>query len=153
MMTQKNSNPKDLYASEQEKGQSLLEMALSMVILLILLAGIVDLGRVFFTYIALRDAAQEGAAFAAICPPDPDFPGNGEIISNRVKASSHFPVNMSSPNIIVNSSFPTSASPGSPVQVIVTYQNFQFIMPFLNLIDGNISARAEDVSLQYECPD
>ena len=51
---------------KKESGQSLVELALSMTLLLILLAGVVDLGRAFFTYIALRDAAQEGASYAAV---------------------------------------------------------------------------------------
>ena len=51
-----------------ERGQSLVELALTITILMILLAGTIDLGRAFFTYMAMRDAAQEGAAYAAICP-------------------------------------------------------------------------------------
>jgi len=43
----------------QEKGQSLVEFAFGLVILMILISGIVDLGRAFFTYMALNDAAQE----------------------------------------------------------------------------------------------
>jgi Flp pilus assembly protein TadG len=49
-----------------QKGQSLTEMAVSMVILLILIAGIFDVGRAIFTYMSMRDAAQEGASYAAI---------------------------------------------------------------------------------------
>ena len=52
----------------EESGQSLIELAISLVILLILLSGIVDLGRVSFYYIAMRDAAQEGATFGSIYP-------------------------------------------------------------------------------------
>lgn len=152
-MAQKFSKSEPFPSSNPEKGQSLIEMAVAVVILLLLLAGIVDLGRMFFTYIALREAAQEGAAYASICPPDSDFPGNGEKISNHVKTSSHFPVNLSAPNIMVSSGFSSDPSPGSQVYVTVTYQNFNFIMPILNLIDGNFSATAYDVSLQYECPE
>ncbi len=39
-----------------------------MVILLFLVGGIVDLGRGFFTYMALRDAVQEGALYGSINP-------------------------------------------------------------------------------------
>ena len=39
---------------------------MSMLFLTLLVAGVIDIGRAFFTYIALRDAAQEGAAFASI---------------------------------------------------------------------------------------
>lgn len=49
-----------------QKGQSLVELAVSMVILLILIAGIFDVGRAIFTYLSMRDAAQEGASYAAI---------------------------------------------------------------------------------------
>ncbi|GAB4578396.1 MAG: hypothetical protein Fur0022_11310 [Anaerolineales bacterium] len=149
-MSKKYINSFRSQSSDKEKGQSLLEMAFATIILLLLLAGIVDLGRLFFTYIALRDAAQEGAAFAAICPPN--SLDNKASISDRVKASSHFPVDLSSPNVFVNSSFSSSPTPGSPVLVIVYYNNFQFIMPFLNLVNGTLSASAQDISLQWECP-
>ena len=56
--------------SDNEKGQSLLELAVSLIVLLILLAGVVDFGRIAFYYIALRDAAQEGASFGSIFPND-----------------------------------------------------------------------------------
>lgn len=52
----------------REEGQSLVELALMLVFLLILLAGVVDLGRMMFEYLAMRDAAQEGAGYASIYP-------------------------------------------------------------------------------------
>jgi len=51
-----------------EKGQSLVELAVGIVVLLVLIAGIVDIGRILFFYISLRDAAQEGAVFGQINP-------------------------------------------------------------------------------------
>jgi len=53
-----------------EKGQSLVEMALSLVLILILLVGTVEMGMAFFQYIQLRDAAQEGALYGSIAPLD-----------------------------------------------------------------------------------
>lgn len=53
-----------------EKGQSLLELALVLVFLLILLAGIIDLGRMMYEYLTMRDAAQEGAGYGAVYPND-----------------------------------------------------------------------------------
>ena len=49
-----------------EKGQSLVELALIIVFVLIILAGVVDLGRMMYEYLTMRDAAQEGAGYAAI---------------------------------------------------------------------------------------
>ncbi len=56
--------------TSSEKGQSLLELAVALVILLILLAGLVDLGRIMYEYLTMRDAAQEGAGYAAVYPND-----------------------------------------------------------------------------------
>ena len=51
-----------------ERGQSMVEFALVITILMILLAGVIDMGRAFFTYMAMRDAAQEGAAYGSLNP-------------------------------------------------------------------------------------
>ncbi len=57
---------------DSESGQSLIELALVLLFLIILVAGIVDLGRVLFYYVTLRDAAQEGAVYGAIYPYECD---------------------------------------------------------------------------------
>jgi len=59
-----------MFREKNEKGQSLVEVALAMPLLIIIMMGILDLGRAYLTYIALSDAAAEGAAYAAIHPSD-----------------------------------------------------------------------------------
>src|SRR5574340_68722 len=54
--------------SQLEKGQSLVELAIVMVFVLILLAGVVDLGRMMYEFLSMRDAAQEGAAYGVVFP-------------------------------------------------------------------------------------
>jgi Flp pilus assembly protein TadG len=56
----------------RERGQSLVEFVLILPVLLIALAGMLDLGRLYFAYVAVTDAAAEGAAYAAIYPDDSD---------------------------------------------------------------------------------
>lgn len=51
---------------KSEKGQSLVETALVIPILIILLFGITDFGRVFHTYLTLDHAGREGARWASI---------------------------------------------------------------------------------------
>ena len=51
-----------------ERGQSMVEMALMMVILLTILSGVLDLGRGFFMFIAIQNSAAEGALYAAMNP-------------------------------------------------------------------------------------
>lgn len=52
----------------RESGQGLIELSVAIMVLLIILAGTVDFGRMAFHYIALRDAAQEGASYGSIYP-------------------------------------------------------------------------------------
>lgn len=115
-------------ASRREKGQSLVEVAVSFVILLFLLVGAVDLGRAFFALISLRDAAQEGAIYGSLHPTDT----NG--IIQRVRSASNTPVDMSdasrvSVDVIVSGAY----CAGGNLQVTVTY-NFQFVTPIAPLI-------------------
>ena len=59
---------KIIRSEPREDGQSMVELALTLTFLLILLAGTMDLGRAFFTWIEMRDAAQEGAVYGSLCP-------------------------------------------------------------------------------------
>lgn len=70
------------------KGQSLVELAISLVVLLMLLAGAVEFGILFFQYVQLRDAAQEGALFGSTHPDDKTG------IENRAKFSSQSPLDL-----------------------------------------------------------
>jgi hypothetical protein len=53
-----------------QKGQSLVELAISMTLLFILLAGVVDFGRAIMAYFVLQDAAEEGIVFGTSYPTD-----------------------------------------------------------------------------------
>ncbi len=51
-----------------ERGQSFVEFSIVVVFLVTLVAGVADLGRAFFSYLSLQDAAQEGATYASAYP-------------------------------------------------------------------------------------
>ena len=53
---------------ELERGQSLVEMAFGLIVLVYILAGIIDIGRAYFIYIALEDAAGETALYLSTNP-------------------------------------------------------------------------------------
>ena len=62
-----------IYASSPHsaaRGQSLVEFAISLTFMLILLSGAVYFGIGLFYYIAMRDAAQEGALYGSMNPTD-----------------------------------------------------------------------------------
>ena len=114
-----------------ERGQSLTEFGISVAILLILLAGTVDAGRAFFTYMALRDAVQEGAIFGSYNPTETDQ------IENRViRASNLMQAISADPNAIlsVDVSLTGDACTGNGITVQATYHNFPITMPFLGTI-------------------
>lgn len=53
---------------EAEQGQSLVELALALPMLLLLVLGVIDLGMGFRSYIALTNAAREGVRWVSIYP-------------------------------------------------------------------------------------
>jgi hypothetical protein len=52
------------------RGTSQVEMALAISFLIVLLVGIVDLGRAFYTYIVITNATREGARYGSLLPGD-----------------------------------------------------------------------------------
>lgn len=136
--------------SPSEKGQSLVEFAITLVILLILIVGIAEVGRMLFTFMALRDAAQEGAAYGSVNP-------SGDI-ENRVYESSTFLEDLHDQGeIAVNVTYSdTPPCAGDEITVKVTYGNFVITVPFLGAIIGSqtvpISAGISDTILTPPCP-
>ncbi|MGB7340524.1 MAG: TadE family protein [Phototrophicaceae bacterium] len=61
-----------LMKKQSERGQSLVEFAISLPVLILLLSGLVDFGRAYYTFIALEEAAAEAALYYAIFPSCPD---------------------------------------------------------------------------------
>ena len=130
-----NSNPK------MERGQSMVEFALSILFLLILLAGVADLGRAYMTFITLRDAAQEGASFGAA------YPTHCTQIRERVKNTSNAPVDLgdipdSNIDVLISGvDCDTAVGLGlactpNEIKIEVQLDNFELAMPFLGSILG-----------------
>lgn len=136
-------------SSPSERGQSMIELAISFIVLLLLLAGITDLGRAFFTFSALRDAAQEGATYGSINPAD-----TSGIIA-RVRGSTKDPVDLSSPDIAIGVKILGQPCIGSGIDVTVTFKGFQFIFPLMRTIAGtdriDLSAHVTDEIVRPPC--
>ncbi|MDY7077963.1 MAG: TadE/TadG family type IV pilus assembly protein [Chloroflexota bacterium] len=113
----------------KEKGQSLTELALVLPIMLIILAGLLDLGRLYYAYVSISDAAAEGAAYAAINPTDDTE------IATRTQTASNGLVQVD-PGL-VNIDCPTVAV-GAPVTVTVGYE-FTVATPLINaMVPGGV---------------
>ncbi len=61
----KASQPEKQKCANHEEGQSLLEMALTLPILLLLVVAVVDFGRAFDAMIVLTNAVREGARYGS----------------------------------------------------------------------------------------
>lgn len=134
--------------SKMEKGQSLVEFSLMVVILTILLLGILDVGRAYFTYLAMQDAAGEGANYAAQFPTyvtsaNSALPNN---ITYRVQqaAPSGTLVDWSSACIGVET--PATVNQGNTITVTVT-SNYGLITPFIGTIVGSQSLKLRAISV------
>lgn len=125
--------------TSKEKGQSLVELTLSIMALLIILAGVVDLGNMFFQYMAMRDAAQEGASYASI------YPGSCSNIEARIRADLHNPdpadvqIEILVDGVPCASAGPDNACSPNDVKVTVSQPNFQLMMPLIGTIVGSQS--------------
>ena len=122
--------------TKKEKGQSLLEFAISLTVIMTLLAGAVEFGIALFQYVQLRDAAQEGALYGSLNPDDTDG------IEARVKAASSSPIDLQNDGnititstVIENSVDEAENCEGDGMQVTITYPH-RIFMPFLSAILG-----------------
>jgi Flp pilus assembly protein TadG len=53
-----------------ERGQSLVELAVALPLLLLILLGTIDLGRAYANYVDLKNAARDGAGYGILKPSD-----------------------------------------------------------------------------------
>jgi len=134
---------------QSERGQSLVELAMSLTVIMLLLAGAVDFSIAYFSFSAMQDAAQEGALYGSINPDD-----EGGIIS-RVRSASTNPVDLADESLVdVVVTLPGDACEGNEVQVNVIY-DYPISMPFIGTIIGSqkitLNASVTDTILQPVC--
>ena len=130
------------------KGQSLVEMAISLVIILWLLAGAAEFAVILFQYIELRDAAQEGALYGSINPPkDAADTAKFTAIENRAKGAASTPIDlMNDPNVTVEVVVTDGRyCEGGSLKVTVKYPHKVF-MPFMSQILGATRELEADVT-------
>ncbi len=138
-----------------ERGQSMVEMALMLTILLVMLSAVLDLGRGFFSFIAIQNAAAEGALYAAINPRcrSADVIGCADPNNVLFRARHESPEGLvDKQRMTVNVTCDDGATCGSaaliegqPITVTVVYQ-FQLLGPFSAMTpDGQLYFKAHAV--------
>jgi len=146
-----------------EKGQSLVELAISLTVLLILLTGTIDFGIALFHYIAMSEAAQEGALVGSINPPprsgswDCPNPYIARICDRVINATSEEGLinKMYDSGMTISVSAPDKACEGFKLTVTLSY-DYPLSMPFLGAALGSdhltLKTSATDTILTPDCP-
>ena len=134
---------------KSERGQSLVELAVSITVILLLLAGAVDFSIAYFSFAAMQDAAQEGALYGSVNPTD-----TAGIIT-RVRRASSNPVDLEDTSLVnVTVTLSGDACEGNEVRVNVIY-DYPISMPFIGAIIGSqtitLNASVTDTILQPPC--
>jgi hypothetical protein len=127
--------------NRRETGQSLVELALVFVFMLVLALGTVNFGLAFFQWLTLRDAAQEGAIFASIMPDEIAKTENGEVY-RRIRTSDLICTASNCPWVIPN----TNASILKDAIVSITYSGTGYCRG----VDGGGNANSVTVALSYD---
>ncbi len=139
-----------------------MELALALLALIILISGIVDLGRILFYFVTLRDAAQEGLVYGSVYPYQcaeiedraravmANAGGNVEVLiqmgldDNQVECENVFNVNK---KLLCS---------GQQIEVTVTQTNFPLTMPLLGVFLGResipLSTSVKGTILRPACP-
>lgn len=131
------------YLIKSEIGQTVTEYALVTPLLILLFLGVFDLGRAFFNYNTLAEAAREGARYATVHgatsqmpvgPGSPTFtaPDRDTAVEAVVQ---RFSFDMNSAQLTVLATWPNGDNwPGSEVQIEVRYT----YIPFTTMIFGGL---------------
>ena len=105
-----------------QSGQSTLEFALTLPILLLAIAGLFDFTRAIYNYNTLAEIAREGTRYAMVHGSDstsPVGPGQDAALIDHVKS---FATAMDPSRITVSPTWPSGNNkPGSSVRVEVSY--------------------------------
>ena len=132
-----------------KKGQTLIETAIAIFVLLLILIGIVDFSLAFYTKTSLKNAVRHGARVAVVTPSltaqNGTCPGTGIIA--EVCSQSGVPVGTAVNLTIADTSLPSGLSSGDTVTVSAQ-TTYNYIM---SAIWGRTSdvVRAE-ASMRYE---
>jgi hypothetical protein len=115
-------------------GQALVELALVLPVLLLLIFGVVEFGRIYASNIVINNAAREGARAASLGVPDEDI-----IIIVKDRCTFLDPAKLA----IDITPLPLERATGNPVNIDINYP-LEVKTPIISVITGDpcqISAR------------
>jgi Flp pilus assembly protein TadG len=114
------------------KGQGLVEFALILPLLVLIIVGIFELGRAFFAYIAISNAAREGVRMYTFTPDDTTIYQITETVATEIgTATAVSPENIAdidiscgfSNSMVINDTDLDNCPSEEPITVTVTYSH------------------------------
>jgi TadE-like protein len=123
---------------QNESGAALVEFVLVLPMLLLLLLGMLDLGKAFNYWIDETHLAHEGARFAAVNKN----PGPGASLQESIKSQADTTELKGALQVCISFPGPAGAAVGEPVEVKVTstYAFLSFIADDIGFTDKTITA-------------
>lgn len=123
----------------RERGQALVEFALVVPVLVLILFGVVETGRMFNAWLVAANAAREGARVGAVQA------SSSEITARVLAAAPNL-----DPSKITVEVVNAQGAPGTAVTVRVRY-SFLFIVPLIaNLFPSNPYSLLSEVTMRLE---
>jgi len=135
--------------SHRSKGQSLVEFAIMIPVLLLIIGGALDLGRLFYAHVAIENAAKEGALYGAT-NPGCDVAKSGcndpETVRSHVENES-VGIPAVTTTSVCSSGSVESCQPGDTYRVTVT-SPFTMVTPILvPLLGGTLQLESSATAL------
>lgn len=132
--------PARVAGEPRSRGQALVELALVTPILLVLLLGAIDLGRLFYAQITVTNAAREGAMVAAVTPGSFSAGAACNTSTNAVTCAATREgqggfVTVAATDVAMSCDASCSRTYGNTVTVTVT-GHFQLLTPLMWIFTG-----------------
>lgn len=140
MMSVTMTGVRNVEKVKKNKGQTLVETAFVLPIILLVLMGIVEFGRIFNTYLVLTNASREGARVAAVGGADSD------VINSVMNVTQS--LNQAEITITIDP-LETERTRGLPVAVTANY-NLDLICPIINVLLPNPFPLASSTTMRIE---
>jgi len=125
---------------KNEKGQSLVEFAILLPVLLLLLMGILEFGLMLNSYLTINNSAREGARLGIVTGSNIEIE---ELINN-------ISPNLDTANLVVNiMPLEGSRQSGDTLTVEVIY-NYQVVIPIISNILNHVVVLKAQTSMRIE---
>jgi hypothetical protein len=114
---------------QSQQGQSMIEFALILPLMVLVIAGIFDLGRAFYSSITITNSAREGARYGTLNPKD-----SAGIKAAAVLEAQNSGISLTNANVSLscppNLMPPTGCNRGQPLRVTISYTYDDMIFRF-----------------------